>query len=208
MVNRRGHIAALIVALSSSTLIGGCSVTENPHDSKTAQGDDAVQLIDSMREKGSFEEARQRLTGTAEVIADRIADTVPGQTWTFTDDPNVQGIDRAGLPCENLTGDIAGRPTADTVVFARTFSADEFSAAVDVVRQEAATYGATSETSLFNEESKRDFNVQGDGYEFELGQSKKAVLTITGDCFLKQSVINLPTGQLPPEPPIVPTSTR
>ncbi|MDT5019332.1 MAG: hypothetical protein QOD39_5492 [Mycobacterium sp.] len=186
-------------------------MTENPHESKAAKGDDAVQLIDSMREKGSFEAARQRLTDTAKVIADRIAGAVPGQTWKFTDDPNVQSIDRAGLPCENLTGDIAGRPNADTVAFGRTFNADEFTTAVVIVRQEAAKYGATNESSLFNEESKRDFNVQGKGYEFELGQSKNARLNITGDCFLKQSVIELPPGQLPPEPPIVPsepTTTR
>lgn len=116
----------------------------------------------------------------------------------------MQSIDRAGLPCENLTGDIAGRPNADTVAFGRTFTADEFSTAVEIVRQEAAKYGATKETSLFNEESKRDFNVQGDGYEFELGQSKNSRLNVTGDCFLRQSVIELPYGQLPPEPPIVP----
>lgn len=180
-------------------------MTENPHESHSAEGEDAVRLIDSMREKGSFDDARVRLTDTAKLIADRIVAAVPGQTWKFTDDPNVQGIDKAGLPCEKLTGDIAGRPNADTVAFGRTFTADEFSTAIDIVREEAAKYGATNETSLFNEESRRDFNVQGNGYEFELGQGKNARLNITGDCFLRQSVIDLPPGELPPEPPVAPT---
>jgi hypothetical protein len=49
--------------------------------------------------------------------------------------------------------------------------------------------------------------VQGKGYEFSFGQAKVATLDITGDCFLMQSVVVLPPGQLPPEPPIVPTET-
>jgi hypothetical protein len=75
------------------------------------------------------------------------------------------------------------------------------------VRQEAAQYGATDESSLSNEQSRRDYDVQGNGFEFKLGQAKVATLNITGDCFLVQSVVNLPPGQLPPEPPIVPTPT-
>jgi hypothetical protein len=189
-------------------LIGGCSLNENPYESNTVKGEEQVQLIDSMRDKGSFEDARQRITNTARLIADRIVEAVPGQTWQFTDDPNVQNVNRQGLPCENLTGDIARRPNADTVAFGRTFTANEFTTAVDIVRQEAAKYGATDDSSLFNEQSKRDYNVQGSGHEFELLQIDNARLNITGDCFLMQSVVDLPPGQVPPEPPIVPTTTR
>lgn len=66
--------------------------------------------------------------------------------------------------------------------------------------------GATDVSSLFNEEDRRrDYAVQGNGFEFELGQAKIATLNITGDCFLMHTVIDLPPGLLPPEPPIVPT---
>jgi hypothetical protein len=188
-------------------LIGGCSMTENPYESKTVKGDDAVQLIDSMRAKGSYEAAQQRLTATAKTIAERITAAVPGQSWKFDDDPSGQHISRQGLPCEKLTGDIARRPLADSVVFGRTFNTAEFATAHVIVRQEAALYGATDESSLFNEQSRRDYDVQGNGFEFKLGQAKVATLNITGDCFLVQSVVNLPPGQLPPEPPIVPTPT-
>jgi hypothetical protein len=58
---------------------------------------------------------------------------------------------------------------------------------------------------LFNDDAKRDYAVTGNGYEFKLGQIKYATLEITGDCLLLQSVVALPAGQLPPEPPIVPT---
>jgi hypothetical protein len=206
---RRG--AKLAALFCTAVLIGGCSLNDKPYESKTVKGDEQVQLIDSMRDKGSFEDARQRLTDTARTIADRITAAVPGQTWQFSPDPNVQDVNRTGRPCETLTGDIAARPMADSVDFGRPFNADEFTKAVDIVRQEAAHAGATTETSLFNEDTKRDFNIQGNGYEFELMQSKAALLDITGDCFLMQSVIDLPPGQLPPEPPIVPsapTSTR
>ncbi|CMQ87290.1 lipoprotein LppA [Mycobacterium tuberculosis] len=49
--------------------------------------------------------------------------------------------------------------------------------------------------------------MQGNGYEFRLLQIKFATLNITGDCFLLQKVLDLPAGQLPPEPPIWPTTS-
>ena len=197
----RGLGAAL---LCISMLIGGCSLTENPYESKTLEGQEAIAFIDSMRSNGSFEDARLRLTDTAGVIADRIAAAVPGQTWRFNDDPHGQNIVKAGLPCEQLTGDVAGRPIADAIDFGRLFTAEEFSDAVDIVQAEAANYGATEESSLFNDQNRRDYDVRGGGFEFTLGQSRVATLNITGACFLMQSVIDLPPGQMPPEPPILP----
>lgn len=198
----------LRVLLCSSMLIGGCSLNENPYETSSVEGDDQVKLIDSMRDNGSFEDARQRLTDASRAIADRIVAVTPGQTWHFTNDPNVQNVNRQGLPCENLTGDIARRPNADTIGFERPFTPDEFATAADIIRQEAAEFGATEDSSLFNEQSKRDFNVQGNGYEFKLLQLQYARLNIIGDCFLMQSVVDLPPGQMPPDPPIVPTATR
>lgn len=179
-------------------------MTENPHEPKTVKGDEAIMLIDTMRPKGSYEDARQRLDTTARVAAERIVAAVPGQTWQFNTDPYGQNVKRQGLPCEELTGDIARRPMADSVQFGRTFSAEEFATANDIVRQEAAQYGATDESSLFNTEDRRDLDIRGNGYEFTLGQINVATLTITAGCFLMQTVVNLPPGQLPPEPPIVP----
>lgn len=200
---RRVTASAFLVC--TSMLISGCSLTENPYESKTVTGDEAAVLIDSMRAQGSFEDARQRLNATAEVIAERIVAAVPDQTWHVSTDPHGLDIKRQGLPCEKLTGDIARRPMADSVVFGRTFDTGEFATTNDIVRQEAARYGADGESSLFDEQDKRDYDVQGNGYEFKLGQINVATLNITGDCFLTQSVVDLPPGQLPPEPPIVPT---
>lgn len=209
MVTRRrpGHTRstrAVLVLMAAATLIGGCSVTENPYESKTVEGDEAIALIDSMRAKGSYEAARQRLNDTAQTIAQRIVDAVPGQTWQFSTNPDVREVKGDGLPCDKLTGSVALKPLADLVEFGRLFSSDEFRTATDIVRHEASTFGATDESSLFNEDSRRDIDIRGGGYEFNLRQSKAAILNITGDCFLKQGVIDLPPGQLPPPPPIVP----
>lgn len=179
---------------------------DNPYESQAVKGDDAIALIDGMRERGSFEDARQRLNATAKTIGDRIAAAVAGQTWRFTDDPNLRRMNREGSPCETLTADIARRPHADTVAFGRTFTAAEFTVAAGIVREEAAPYGAIGDSSMFDEQSKRDYDVQGNGYEFNLGQVTLATLNITGDCFLLKRVLDLPAGQLPPEPPIVPTT--
>lgn len=193
--------------LCTSILIGGCSLTENPYETQTVAGEEAIALIDSMRADGSYEQARAKLNDAAAAIAERIATATPGQTWRFTDDPHVLRVKEAGLPCEKLTGDIARRPLADSVTFGRTFSADEFAAANGIVADEAAKFGATDKTSLFDDQTKRDIAISGNGYEFTLSQIDNAILNITGDCFLMQSVVDLPPGQLPPEPPIVAPAT-
>uniref|UniRef100_UPI0032B28D57 LppA family lipoprotein n=1 Tax=uncultured Mycolicibacterium sp. TaxID=2320817 RepID=UPI0032B28D57 len=91
-------------------------------------------------------------------------------------------------------------PLSDMVEFGRPFTSEEFATASDIVRDEAAEFGADGEDSLFNEQSRRDFHVQGGGFEFDLRQGGSAILTITGDCFLMQSVIDSPAGQLPADP--------
>ncbi len=107
-----------------------------------------------MRNKGSYEAARERLTATARIIADRVSAAIPGQTWKFTEDPAGRKADREGLSCKELTGDIARRPIADAVIFGTAFSAEDFKVVTNIVREEAAKYGATTESSLFNESAK------------------------------------------------------
>lgn len=211
MVTRRSAhtrpTRAVLVLMATATLIGGCSVTENPYESKTVEGDEAIALIDSMRAKGSYEAARQRINDTAQTIAQRIAAAVPGQTWQFSTNPDVREVKGDGLPCDKLTGSVALKPLADLVEFGRLFSSEEFETAAGIVREEAAKFGATGDSSLFNDDSRRDIDIRGAGYEFNLRQSKAAILNITGGCFLRQRVIDLPAGQLPPTPPIVPSQT-
>lgn len=119
------RVAALTFLMCTSILIGSCSLTENPYESKALEGQEAIHLIDSMRANGSFEDARQRLNATARTIAERIVAAVPDQTWQFNTDPNVQRVKAGGLPCEKLTGSIAGRPMADVIEFGRTLSTEE-----------------------------------------------------------------------------------
>jgi hypothetical protein len=166
-----------------------------------------IKLIDSMRSKGSYEEARENLNASARMIAYRIVAAVPGQTWTFTNNPGLQEDDRNGSSCKLVRDDLALRPRANTIEFDPTFSAEGFKTAADIVRKEAADYGATDQSSLSNESANRDYNVSGNGYDFRLAQAVKALLVITGDCFLFQKTLDLPPGQLPPLPPILPTTT-
>ncbi|CCK64726.1 LppA family lipoprotein [Mycobacterium canetti] len=206
MLPRWRRIVALTMIGMPTALIGGCTMDYNPDTSPHLTDEQKIQLIDSMRHKGSFEAARERLTTTARIISDRISAAIPGQTWKFDDDPNIQHSDQNGALCDKLTADIARRPIANSVIFGATFSAEDFKIAANIVREEAAKYGATTESSLFNESAKRDYDVQGNGYEFNLGQINFATLNITGECLLLQKVLDLPPEQLPPEAPIWPTT--
>jgi len=169
----------------------------NPYETVHLSDEEKIHLIDGMRAQGSYEAARDRLDDTARAIATRVAAAVPGQTWAVDNDAGGLEIDRAGLSCDTLTGDLALRPSADVIVFGNTFSEQGFATAAGIVRDEAAKYGATDPSSLFNTAAKRDFSVHGNGYDFSLGQIKVAALSITGACFLRQSVIDSPPGQLP-----------
>lgn len=185
--------APLALLAVTSALIGGCSGNENRYEPTTVNDDDAaIKLIDDLRSKGSYEDARRRLTATAEFTAERIVAAVAGQSWQFNTDPHGRHIKEQGLPCEQLTGDIARRPMAYSIQFGRPFSDKDFGLAHDIVRQEAAAYGAIDESSMFNDPHKRDVEIRGNGYEFTLGQINVATLNITGACFLLQSVVDLP----------------
>jgi hypothetical protein len=207
------HLTTLALISVLTGLIGGCTVNHYvnnpdklPDKIEDMTEEQQIKLIDSMRAKGSYEEARENLNASARMIAYRITSAVPGQSWTFDNDPNIQESDREGSPCKLLPGDVAGRPQANTIDFGTTFSAEGFKAAADIVRKEAADYGATDQSSLFNESANRDYNVSGNGYDFRLLQGDLTLLLITGDCFLRQKTLDLPPGQLPPLPPILPTT--
>ncbi len=58
----------------------------NPDTSRRLTGEQKIQLIDSMRNKGSYEAARERLTATARIIATasvRPSRAKPGNSTTI-----------------------------------------------------------------------------------------------------------------------------
>jgi len=194
-VGRWGLVMSVLV-------LGGCVMFEDSRDSGRLTRDEAVRLIDSMRDKGSFEEMRERVNASARAIAEQIVAAIPGQTWEVDDDPEQLEFLRGGTSCEKLTGDIARRPSSDRILFGRNFTPKEYAIALDIVRNEAVKYGVTAESSLFDEGSRHDRALVGNGYEFELMQIERPILIITGDCFLMQRVLDLPPGQLPPDSPL------
>ena len=156
-----------------------------------------IELIDSLRPQGSYEQARQRLTASAVSIAEQISAAVPGQTWYVDTNPYSLQISRRGLSCNELSGSIALHPTPDTIFFGRPFTGEEFAVAARIVATEAAKYGVTTQDSMFNNTNMRDFAALGNGYDFNIGQINGATLDITGTCFLKQHVLDQPAGVMP-----------
>lgn len=167
----RTTVRLAILALATM-LTGGC-VDHDPDESVQLSDKQKIALIDSMRPKGSYEQARERLNRTVARMAERITAAIPGQTWRFDDDPYGREVKRSGLSCDNgLEGDVAGRPLSDTILFGATFTAEQWPRVTEIVRQEAAEYGIDDQSSLFNDPSKRDYLVQGNGYEFNVGRPR------------------------------------
>jgi hypothetical protein len=202
-LRRSAAVAAIVLCVAA---LGGCTTYDRikeeiaPMDDQEKFSDERqLKLIAELRGKGSYEDTRVRLTDSARLIAERISAAIPGQTWNFDDDPNVLGAARGGRPCMDVLGNIAKRPEADPILFGRTFAPDELTTAATILREEAARYGATEGSSLFDGAHPIDeYSVRGSGYEFQIMQMKLAGLRITGECLLLQEVLDLPPGQLPP----------
>ena len=157
-----------------------------------------IDVIDSLRPKGSFEPARIGLTEIAASLAEKISRSIPGgKPWKFNTTSGFAKTLQRGSVCDGLPGGIALKPAADPVVFDPPFSADEFRVAVDVIRGVAAEFCATEESSLFNDDAEREYLFSGSGYTFRILQMKVAVVTVSGDCHLLQRVLDLPPGRLP-----------
>jgi hypothetical protein len=202
---RRGRWVALAAAtMLAIPPLAGCSAdlkaptvtAEQP----STEDQQKIEFIDSLRAQPSFESARDQLTVLTQSVAEKISAAIPGgHPWRF-DDPTGELAKsvRDGLSCDPLPArtDIARRPEGQTVLFDR-FSPDDFTIATGVIRAEAATVGATVESSLFNDASKAVSVVEGNGYEFRLMQTKRALFSIRGGCHLVQNVLDSPAGQLP-----------
>ncbi len=178
----------LIVAASALILTAALPAGCTTHQ-KAAQMDDddqrMTELIGSLRDKGSFESARDNLTNLAGSVAERISGVVPGgRAWRFDTTSEFAKTLHQGAVCDDLAGDIALKPDAAPIVFDPPFASADFRIAVGVIREEAAKLGATTESALFDESAKREYFVSGNGYEFRIMQMKIALLTISGDCHL------------------------
>ena len=146
-----------------------------------------IELIASLRAKGSFESARDELTTVAGRIAEKISRAVPGgKPWKFDTTSDFAKTSRRGSVCDELPGDIALKPDADPVEFDPPFTTEGFAIAVDIIRQAAAELGATQESALFDDSAKREYFVSGNGYKFRILQMEVALLTVSGDCHLLQ----------------------
>lgn len=201
-LRRSAAVAAIVLCVAA---LGGCTTYDRikeeiaPMDDQEKFSDERqLKLIAELRGKGSYEDTRVRLTDSARLIAERISAAIPGQTWNFDDDPNVLGSARGGRPCMDVLGNIAKRPEADPILFGRTFAPEELTTAAAILREEAARYGATEGSSLFDGAPIDEYSVRGSGYEFQIMQMKFATLRISGECLVYQKVLDLPPGQLPP----------
>ena len=176
-------LAATALTLTVSTL-PGCAT----HQKAGQMSDDeqrTAELVDSLRDKGSFESARDDLTALAGSVAEKINRAVPGgKQWRFDTTSEFAKTLQHGAVCDGLPGDVALKPDAAPVVFDPPFGSAEFRIAVDVIREEAAKVGATEESSLFNDSARREYFVSGNGYTFRIMQMKVALLTVSGDCRL------------------------
>lgn len=183
--------AALAITLS------GCT-THQKAGQMSADDQQTIELIDSLRPKGSFESAREHLSALAATVAEKINEAVPGgKPWRVDTTSDLAQTLHHGAVCDDLAGNIALKPDAAPVVFDPPFSPEEFRIAAEVIRAEAAKVGATEASSLFDESAKREYFVKGNGYTFRILQMKVALLTVSGDCHLLQKVLDLPPGQLP-----------
>jgi hypothetical protein len=154
----------------------GCGATDS--ESQGNPGPQRVaELENGLRSKPSFEAARTEYVTATNQMADKIAARMPGMKWTV-DENSWNGCG----------GDYAWTRAVQVyyrIVFNRAISDDVWPAALQIVKDGAAQFGANTVTGFVDQPGNKDLTIYGSGAQFHFGTKVQTVLAVTSDCRMR-----------------------
>ncbi len=160
--------------------VAGCGSSpagEEPTMSTTSPS--AEDLNSVLRQRPSFEAAQQQYLSAVTDTANRIAALVPGMTWDLRENS-----------WRGCGGRFVGTDGVQAYVYAVFNLATPetlWPTALQIVKDSAATLGATDVRAIVDEPGNRDVMMTGgDGIEVEFGTAKATILSAKSDCRLRQ----------------------
>ena len=176
MLARVAAFSIWMVVLSMAVF--GCGATDsgpkgNPGPQRVAE------LENGLRSKPSFETARSEYVAALDQMASQVAGLVPGMTWKV-DENSWNGCG----------GDLVGTRAVQVyyrLAFDRALPDDVWPTAVQIVKDGAARYGATTVSVFVDQPGNKDLAIAGSGAQFHFGTKAGTVLAATSDCRMRDA---------------------
>jgi Lipoprotein confined to pathogenic Mycobacterium len=171
-----------MVVISMSVF--GCGATDpgsqgNPAPQRVAE------LENGLRSKPSFEAARAQYVAATDQMADQIVALVPGMTWKVDENSwNGCGGDFVWTRAVQVYYRLA---------FDRAVPDNVWPNAVQIVKDGAAKFGATTVNVFVDQPGNKDLAIAGSGAQFHFGTKAGTVLAATSDCRMRETDSPAPT---------------
>jgi hypothetical protein len=171
-----------MVVMSMSVF--GCGATDsgstgNPGPQRIAE------LENGLRTKPSFEAARAQYVAAADQMATQIVALVPGMTWKV-DENSWNGCG----------GDFVWTRAVQVyyrLVFDGAIPDNVWPKAVQIVKDGAARFGATTVSVFMDQPGNKDLAIAGSGAQFHFGTKAGTVFAATSDCRMRETDTPAPT---------------
>jgi hypothetical protein len=185
----------MLVRVASSAILGmvvvvcmsiaGCGdpgpgMHGNPGPARVAE------LENGLRSKPSFEDTRAEYQTAMNQMATQITALVPGMTWQVD---------------ENSWNDCGGEYVWTRavrvyyrIVFNRAIPDDVWPKAVQIVKDGAAHFGATTVDVFVDQPGSKDLAISGAGAQFHFGTKVQTVFSATSDCRMRATDTPTPTS--------------
>lgn len=166
----------------------GCGATDpgtngNPGPQRVAE------LENGLRAKPSLEAAKAEYSAAMNQMAGNIAALTTGMRWHVKEDS-----------WRGCGGDYVwtrGKQAYYYIVFDKAIPDDQWQRAVDIVKDGAARFGATTLHVFVDQPGNKDLTISGpDGVEFEFGTAKQTIFSGKSDC--RMSEADAPTSTTRP----------
>ncbi len=185
------RIAAGIVGMVVWMSISGCGAADSgPHGNPGPQR--VAELENGLRSKPSFETAKAEYASAMNQMADKIAALVPGMKWTVDENS-----------WDHCAGEYVWTRAVrvfERIVFDRPIPDDVWPKAVQIVKDGAARFGATSVNVFVDQPSNKDLAISGSGVQFHFGTAVQTILTATSDCRMRETDTPTPTSKSGSQP--------
>lgn len=129
----------------------------------------------------SFAASHAKYQAATNQMADQIAALAPGTTWKVDDD--------SWTSC-GVIG--PGQELYRRVVFDHPIADDLWPRAVQIVKDGAARFGATTVSVVTDQPGDKDLKIAGSGAEFEFASNVSALLTARSDCLKPETHVPTP----------------
>jgi predicted LppA-like lipoprotein len=171
--------------------IFGCGATDpgpqgNPGPQRVAE------LENGLRSKPSFEAARTEYIAATNQMADKIVALIPGMKWTV-DENSWNGC--GGEYVWTRAVQVYYR-----IVFDRAIPDALWPQALQIVKDGAAHFGATTVSGFVDQPGNKDLVIQGSGAQFHFGTKVQTVLAATSDCRMRETDTAAPVPTSNPHP--------